>query len=270
MLIDWFWSNTVIKQQNPEHYMIVQIDPLDILLTTRPIWTGSELCSEQSTHWQFGYIDYPDRIFRDDSVPTWTQTWSSSPEPLLTLPLMTWPTGVQCQKGSYRITLVGVSRDLPTSPTTLITIRNQVISIMRHTLHTAQWQFCWHLFSATSRQFIWFVTLGSQGGDRISYKEIIQFFSEWGQVRIATLSRLLNAFPHIWSVISWSRILNQALKGFVPCFGRFQRGQCIRLLVCWLWRRGISLRRNPSMIEATVVSLFSGSELLISSLCVQS
>jgi len=33
-------------------------------------------------------------------------------------PLRNWPSGVQCPKGSYRIPLLGVSRELPTSQTT--------------------------------------------------------------------------------------------------------------------------------------------------------
>jgi len=37
-------------------------------------------------------------------------------------PLMTWLIGVQCQKGSYRITMLRILRDLPTLQTTLIRI----------------------------------------------------------------------------------------------------------------------------------------------------
>jgi len=64
----------------------------------------------------------------------------------------------------------------------------------------------------------------------------------------------------------FSRMLNRLLKGFLPWFRHVQQGRYIRLLVWWLLRRGINLRCYPSMMQATVVSLFSASEPLISSL----
>jgi len=54
------------------------------------------------------------------------------------IPLNTWPSGVQCEKGSYRITLLGVSRDLPTSHTMSITISISVSSTMQHTFGRMQ------------------------------------------------------------------------------------------------------------------------------------
>ena len=40
MLNQQFWYDTIIKQQKQEHYMNLQMDPLGILLTTRPIQSG--------------------------------------------------------------------------------------------------------------------------------------------------------------------------------------------------------------------------------------
>jgi hypothetical protein len=51
---------------------------------------------------------------------------------------MTWLSGVQCQKGSYRITLLGVSRDLLTLQTTSIMISVSVVSTMQNTFGTTQ------------------------------------------------------------------------------------------------------------------------------------
>jgi len=101
-------------------------------------------------------------------------------------PLMTRPSGVQYHKGSYRITLLGVSRDLPTSQTTSITISISVVSTLQNTFGTMQLEFRWHLFNAMSKQFIRFVALGPQGGESKTHQEMIQFFSGWGRVRIAT------------------------------------------------------------------------------------
>jgi len=79
------WSITVIEQQKQEHYMNVQMDPLDNPLTTRPIRTDWELCIEPYPNWQFGFSDDPDRLFGASSDPTWTRTLSGGPEPLLIL-----------------------------------------------------------------------------------------------------------------------------------------------------------------------------------------
>jgi len=46
---------------------------------------------------------------------------------------MSWLRGVQCQKGSYTITLLGDGRDLLTSQTMLITISISVVSMMQNT-----------------------------------------------------------------------------------------------------------------------------------------
>ena len=42
-------------------------------------------------------------------------------------------------------------------------------------------------FIVMSRQFIWFVALGPHGGESISHEEMIQCFSGWRQVQIATV-----------------------------------------------------------------------------------
>jgi hypothetical protein len=56
----------------------------------------------------------------------------------LRLEIKTWPSGVQCQKRSYRITLFGVWRDLATSQTKSIMISISVISTMQNTFGTTQ------------------------------------------------------------------------------------------------------------------------------------
>ena len=99
---------------------------------------------------------------------------------------------------------------------------------------------------------------------------MIQGFTVWGRVQIASLSRLRDAFPHGWSVFSSLTMLNWALKGFLAWFRRLQHGRYIRLLVWWLSRRGINLRCNPCTMDATVLGLFSESKPLISSLSARS
>jgi len=91
-----------------------------------------------------------------------------------------------------------------------------------------------------------------------------------GRVQIATISRRWDAFPDGWSVMSYSRMLNRALKCFSPWFRCLQLRQYVRLLVWWLSRRGINLRCNPRTMEATFINLVSAAEPLISSLQVQS
>jgi len=85
-MLNWrFWSNTISNQQNLEHYMNLQTDPLDNLLRTHPIQMGWEISSEVYLNWQFRGIDDPGCQFGDGSVPTETRTRSDGLEPLLTL-----------------------------------------------------------------------------------------------------------------------------------------------------------------------------------------
>jgi len=185
-------------------------------------------------------------------------------------PLIYWPNGVRWQKGSYRITLLGVSNNLPPSQTTSIMISMSVISTMQNTFSTTQYQSQWPLSNVMSKQFIWFLALVPHGGETISHQDMIQCFSGWGRVWIATLSQLLDVFPHGWSVFPLSRMLNRALHGFLHSFWHFQQGQYVTLLVWWLSRTGINLRCNPCTMEATIVSLISASGQLISCLYARS
>jgi len=91
------------------------------------------------------------------------------------------------------------------------------------------------------------------------------FNSGWGRVQIATLSWLLNRFPHVWIVISSSRMLNQWLKDFLPLFRCLQHGWYVSLLVCWLSRSDIHRQRYGHKMEASDVTLISAWETLISS-----
>jgi hypothetical protein len=67
--------------------MNLLMDPLGDRLTTRPIQTGWGFPMEPYPSGQFGFIDDPDRQFRNGSVWTRTRTQSDGPEPLLTRPL---------------------------------------------------------------------------------------------------------------------------------------------------------------------------------------
>jgi len=84
-MTEQFWSNTIIKQQEQEHYMNLQTDPVDNLLTTHPIETGWEVSNQLYPSGQFRCIDDPDRQFGDSSVLIQTWTQSDSLDPLLTL-----------------------------------------------------------------------------------------------------------------------------------------------------------------------------------------
>jgi len=137
-------------------------------------------------------------------------------------PLMTRPSHVQCQQGSYRITLVGVSRDMPTSQTMSIILNILVLSMMQNTVSTTQGWFRWRFFNAMSRQFIWFVALGQQAGERICHQGMIQCFSQWGQVWIASLGQLLDKFLCGWSVFWFSWMLNWVLQAILPRFRRLE------------------------------------------------
>jgi len=61
------------------------MDPLYILLRTRPIQMGGEMSMEPYLNRQFGLIDNPDCEAGTGSVPTLTRTQRDGPEPLLTL-----------------------------------------------------------------------------------------------------------------------------------------------------------------------------------------
>jgi len=74
-----------MKQQKQEHYMNLQMDPLDNLLTTHPVQTGVEMSIEPYPNQQYRCMDIPDRQFRKGLVPTRTRTRSAGPELLLTL-----------------------------------------------------------------------------------------------------------------------------------------------------------------------------------------
>jgi len=137
---------------------------------------------------------------------------------------MTWSSGVQCQKRKYRISLAGDARDMPTSQTTSIRISNPVMWTMCNTFVTMQWRFQWCRFNAMSKQLIWFVALRPHGGESISHQEIIQCFSGWRRVWIATLCQLLDAFLRGWCVFLSSRMLCRSFKGILTLVQTFNTG----------------------------------------------
>lgn len=83
ILFNWFWSNTVIKEQKQEHYINLPMNPLENPLATHPILMASEMSIEPYTNWQFGCADNPDHVFVHGLVLTPTRTGSGGSELLL-------------------------------------------------------------------------------------------------------------------------------------------------------------------------------------------
>jgi len=75
----------MIKLPKQEHYINLQMDPLDNQLTTDPIQTGWEVAIEPYSNWQFRCMDNPDRQFGNWLVRTRTMNNSDGPEPWMTL-----------------------------------------------------------------------------------------------------------------------------------------------------------------------------------------
>jgi hypothetical protein len=94
----------------------------------------------------------------------------------------------------------------------------------------------------------------------------MQHFSRWGQVKIAKVSYLLDAFLYGWSDFSPLRMLSRMFKGSMPLVGHMERIRKVRLMVRWLSRRDINLRCNLHMLEAVIISLISVSKPHILSL----
>ena len=137
----------------------------------------------------------------------------------------------------------------------LIMISMSVLPTMKNTFGTTLQQLWGCLPNATSRQYVWFITLGPQGGESISNKEMIQCFSGRGHNQITTLSWWLGAFQYIWRVTLSTTMLKQPLKGFI-CWSRgLQQGQYIRMLVWWLPPSNMNLWCSPWIMEATIRSL---------------
>jgi len=80
-----FSPNSIIRQQNQEHYINLQTDMLDNALTTCPFHTGWKISIKPYLNRQFRFFDNPGRQFGNGSVPTRTQAQSDGPEPLLKL-----------------------------------------------------------------------------------------------------------------------------------------------------------------------------------------
>ena len=85
MLNKPFWSNKIVKQQNQERYMNLQMDQLENPVTTHPIQTAWEISIERYRNWQFRCIDDPDCQFDNGLVSTRSRIGSDSSAPLLTL-----------------------------------------------------------------------------------------------------------------------------------------------------------------------------------------
>jgi len=130
-----------------------------------------------------------------------------------------------------------------------------VISIMQGTYSKCHWWFWQCLFNANSMQFIKLITPDPPGGECRSHHEMIQFICGWGRVQIATESGLLDAFLHVWSVVSLLRMPNQLLQGFLQWFTHLKQGWYVRLLVWWLWGRDINHWCIRWMMKATVIRL---------------
>jgi len=88
-----------------------------------------------------------------------SREWCNTRDPKFR-PSMTWPSGVQCLKGSCRSTLLAISRYLPPWQGMSNTFSISVVSMMHNTFGPTPQRYWWCLFHATRRQFIWFVALG--------------------------------------------------------------------------------------------------------------
>jgi len=85
MLKEWFWLDTIIKQQKQKHYMHLQMDPLDNPWIIRNIQTAWKVSIKPYLNWMFLCLDVLDCQFGDWLVPTNAKTQSDSLELLLTL-----------------------------------------------------------------------------------------------------------------------------------------------------------------------------------------
>jgi len=100
MWVKRFWSNSYMKQQKHECYMIVLMNPLDNLLTIRPIWMVWEQSIKPYPNLQFGCNVSSESIFEDSLGLTQSETQSGGPEPLLTLSREVLCRETSCQKWS--------------------------------------------------------------------------------------------------------------------------------------------------------------------------
>lgn len=86
----WFWSDTIIKLQQQDHYMDLWMDPLSDQLRTHPIQMGWVISIKPYTSGRLGCIDNPDLQSGNGSVLSWFLALSDSPEPLLTVFMCTF------------------------------------------------------------------------------------------------------------------------------------------------------------------------------------
>jgi len=85
MLINWFWSNSIINQAMQEHYINLQMDLLENSLNTSLIVTGWEMYIKRFPKWRLGYIYNMDSVFGHCSVQTETCSQRGGPEQMLIL-----------------------------------------------------------------------------------------------------------------------------------------------------------------------------------------
>jgi len=85
-----FCLDTIIKQQNHEHYLNLQMDPLGDLRATRAMDMGCDIAIVRYPTWWFGCLDNPDRRFGNSSVPTYIQSRNNTLEPLLAQQVSKW------------------------------------------------------------------------------------------------------------------------------------------------------------------------------------
>jgi len=150
---------------------------------------------------------------------------------------MTWLSGVQCKNGSNKISLVGVSRDLPTSQITWIIIIILVVSTLQNTFRKMQLWVKSPLFHVTHKQLILFVAMYPPGGETRIHQPMIQHGSGSGRVQVFTVCWLYDAFTGLMCVfilkdakssITELLILVQTLLHW---FRHSNQGQYSRLLI---------------------------------------
>jgi hypothetical protein len=94
-----------------------------------------------------------------------------------------------------------------------------------------------------------------QGGESISQQEMIQYFSGWGRVRIAILSRLLDAFS-AFEVSIRRRGCWIKCQGLLALVQTLQPGRYVRLLAWWLSRRASPLSKPLARWKPSAEALF--------------
>ena len=177
-----------MQLQKQEHYINLQMDPLGDPLTTLPIQTGWEICTEQYPNWQFGCIVNPDDQFGNGPVLTRTQTRRDSPEPLLTLDL------VEVQRHRWTTT----------TPLALTTYTTTNASSTENATSATQWQ--WGITKFPNHSCATWIGVYIHSSSRCS---IVQSWYRFQGLQVWL--RFDSWLAHCWKNIRW--LLHYLLRG---------------------------------------------------------